>query len=189
MGNLDGKVAVITGGSRGLGLGIAQALAKAGASVVLASRSQKSVDEAVQLIRSAGGRAAGLAVDVANLEQMEALADFAIAQFGHFDIWVNNAGTSGPYGPTLGFTVQDFYQVVQTNVLGVYNGSRTALRHFTQQRSGKLINVLGHGYNKPVPWQNAYGASKAWVRSFTSALARKPKTAVWGCLPSTRVLY
>lgn len=175
MGNLDGKVAVITGGSRGLGFAIAQALAKAGASVVLAGRSQKSLDEAVQLIRSAGRQAVGLAVDVANLEQMEALADFTIAQYGHFDIWVNNAGTSGPYGPTLGFTPQDFYQVVQTNVLGVYNGSRTAMRHFTTQRSGKLINVLGHGYNKPVPWQNAYGASKAWVRSFTSALAAETK--------------
>jgi len=175
MGNLDGKVAVVTGGSRGLGLGIAQAMAKAGASVVIASRSQKSVDEAVQFIHNAGGQAAGLAVDVANLEQMEALADFAIAQYGHFDVWVNNAGTSGPYGPTMGFTPQDFYQVVQTNVLGVYNGSRAAMRQFIHQRSGKLINILGHGYNKPVPWQNAYGASKAWVRSFTSALAAETK--------------
>ncbi len=175
MGKLDGKVAVVTGGTRGLGLGIARALAQAGASVVVASRSQKSVDETVELILSTGGRAAGLAVDVAHLGQMEALADFTIAQFGHFDIWVNNAGTSGPYGPTLGFTPQDFYQVVQTNVLGVYHGSRVAMQHFALQGSGKLINILGHGYNKPVPWQNAYGASKAWVRSFTSALAAETK--------------
>jgi glucose 1-dehydrogenase len=180
MGVLVGKVAVITGGTRGLGLGIARALAQAGALVVVASRSQKSVDEAVQLIQAEGGQASGLAVDVANLEQMERLAEHAVSQHGRLDIWVNNAGTSGPYGPTLGFTPQDFYLVVQTNILGVYNGSRTALDHFMAQRSGKLINILGHGYNRPVPWQNAYGASKAWVRSFTKALAEEAKDSPIG---------
>jgi NADP-dependent 3-hydroxy acid dehydrogenase YdfG len=75
----------------------------------------------------------------------------------------------------MGFTPEDFYQVVQTNVLGVFNGSRAALEHFLKQRSGKLINILGHGYNRPVPWQNAYGASKAWARSFTKALAEETK--------------
>ncbi len=175
MGLLDGKVAVITGGTRGLGLGIARALAQAGAAVVVASRSQKSVYEAVQLIRAEGRQVSGLAVDVVHLDQMESLAEYAISQFGKLDIWVNNAGTSGPYGPTMDFTPQDFYLVVETNILGVYNGSRTALQHFLLQGSGKLINILGHGYNRPVPWQNTYGASKAWVLSFTKALAEETK--------------
>jgi len=175
MGLLDGKVAVITGGTRGLGLGIARALAQAGAAVVVASRSQKSVGDAVQLIRAEGRQVSGLAVDVVHLDQMESLAEYAISQFGKLDIWVNNAGTSGPYGPTMDFTPQDFYLVVETNILGVYNGSRTALQHFLLQGSGKLINILGHGYNRPVPWQNTYGASKAWVRSFTKALAEETK--------------
>jgi len=177
MGNLDRKVAVITGGTRGLGLGIARALAQAGAAVVVASRSQKSVDQTVQSIRAEGGQAGGLAVDVARLEQMEGLANHAISQFGRLDIWVNNAGTAGPYGPTVGFTPQDFYQVVQTNILGVFHGSRTAMQQFLAQRSGKLINVLGQGYNRPAPWQNAYGASKVWVRSFTLALADETKAS------------
>ncbi len=175
MGVLDGKVAVITGGTRGLGFGIAQALAQAGAAVFTASRSKNSVDEAVRLIAAGGGRAGGMAVDVARLDQVEALAEAAIQTFGRMDIWVNNAGTSGPYGPTLGLEPRVFYEVMQTNTMGVYHGSRAAMRRFIAQGSGKLINVLGHGYNRPVPWQNAYGSSKAWVRSFTKALAVETK--------------
>lgn len=171
MGVLDGKTAVITGGTRGLGLGIARAFAQAGAAVVVASRSQSSVDAAVQQITAEGGRACGMAMNTSNLEQTEALAELARVQLGRLDIWVNNAGTAGPYGPTLAVAPEAFQQVVQTNILGVYYGSRTALKHFTAQRSGKLINILGHGYNGPVPWQNAYASSKAWVRSFTKALA------------------
>jgi glucose 1-dehydrogenase len=175
MGLLDGKVAVITGGTRGLGLSIARALARVGASVVVASRSQEAVNTAVQLILAEGGKASGMAVDVARPEEVQGLAEHAVSHFGRLDIWVNNAGTAGPYGPTLDFDPKDFNQVVQTNILGVYNGSRTAMQVFISQHSGKLINVLGHGYNRPVPWQNAYGSSKAWVCSFTKALAAETK--------------
>ncbi|HEY3290215.1 MAG TPA: SDR family oxidoreductase [Anaerolineae bacterium] len=175
MGILNGKVAVVTGGTRGLGLSIAQAFAGEGAAIVVASRSQQAVDAAVQQFSSKGQRAAGLAVDVGNLEQVEALARTAIQQFGRLDVWVNNAGVAGPYGPTMGFAPETFYQVAQTNIIGVYNGSRTAMHHFLSQRTGKLINMLGHGYQGPVPWQNAYSASKAWVRSFTMSLAEETK--------------
>ena len=175
MGLLDGKVAVITGGTRGLGLSIARAFARAGARVVVASRSQIGVDKAVLQIQSEGGQVSGMAVDVTRLEQVQALAEYSINHFGRLDIWVNNAGTAGPYGPTVDFTPQDFYTVIQTNILGVYNGSRTAMRHFMAQRSGKLINIVGQGYNRPVAWQNAYGSSKAWVYSFTRALAAETK--------------
>ena len=75
----------------------------------------------------------------------------------------------------MGFSPDAFYQLVQTNILGEYYGSRTAMSHFIAQRSGKLINILGHGYNGPVPWQNAYAASKAWGRSFTKSLAEETK--------------
>jgi len=122
-----------------------------------------------------GGRADGMAVDVSDLGQVVALAERAVAQYGRLDIWVNNAGTAGPYGPTLGNTPQDFTQVVNTNILGVYHGSRTAMEYFIPQHAGKLINILGHGYNGPVPWQNAYASSKAWIRSFTKALAEENK--------------
>ncbi len=175
MGVLDGKIAVVTGSTRGLGLAIARAFAEAGAAVVVSSRSPVSVEAAVQQIRAAGGKVDGMAVDVGNLDQVKALAGFAIEKFGRFDIWVNNAGTAGPYGPTMGNDPQVFSQVVETNILGEYYGSRTAMMHFLQQGSGKLINILGRGYEGPVPYQNAYASSKAWVRSFTASLAKETK--------------
>ena len=171
MGNLQDKVAVITGGTRGLGLAIAQAYAAEGAAVVVASRSAEAVDQAVRDWLTTGANARGRAVDMGRLEEVEALAELAVQAFGRIDIWVNNAGTAGPYGPTLEISPQAFNQVVQTNILGVYYGSRVALKHFLPQRSGKLINLLGHGFRNPVPYQNAYASSKAWVRSFTLALA------------------
>jgi NAD(P)-dependent dehydrogenase (short-subunit alcohol dehydrogenase family) len=175
MGELDSKVAVITGGTRGLGLAIAKAYVQAGACVVVASRSQKSVDEAVAALTAQGGHACGMAVDVADLAQVEALGKLAVSTYGKMDIWVNNAAAAGPYGPTIQFTPQEFYQVVQTNIIGVYNGSRTAVSHFLRQGSGKLINIVGAGYKSPAPWQNAYGSSKAWISMFTRALAEETK--------------
>ncbi len=170
---LKDKVAVITGGSRGLGLGIAEAFAREGAAVVIASRSRKSVDAAVQSIQGKGHRATGLPCDVGDLAQVEALAAHAVATFGRLDIWVNNAGLSAPYGPTAHLPSSEFQATINTNIIGVYNGSVTAIRHFVPQRSGKLINLLGRGDNQPVPFQNAYASSKTWVRSFTAALAKE----------------
>jgi glucose 1-dehydrogenase len=176
-GQLTGKTAVITGGSRGLGAAIARAYAAEGAAVVVAARSQAGIEAALRTLEAQGAACAGLAVDVARLADVEALADRAIKTFGRIDIWVNNAGTAGPYGPTLDFTPEMFHQVIGTNIAGVYHGSRTALRHMTRRGSGKLINVLGHGYRGPVTWQNAYSASKAWVRSFTQCLAEETRAS------------
>jgi len=173
MGTLDGKVAVITGSTRGIGLGIAEAYAREGAELVVSSRSQAAVDTAVKHLREAGSKAAGLACDVSQQEQVLALANFAMQNFGKVDIWFNNAGLETAYGPTMSYSAEDFTRVVQTNIMGVYYGSRAALQLFLPQRSGKLLNMVGRGYKGPVPYQNAYGASKAWVLSFTKSLAQE----------------
>lgn len=172
---LQNKVAVITGGSRGLGLAIALRYARAGAKIVIASRTQRSVDAAVAQLKAGGAQATGLACDVADLAQVEALAAHAVQRFGRIDIWVNNAGLSAPYGPTAHIPSPDFMNVVNTNITGTYNGSVVAMRHFLPQKSGKLINLLGRGDTGSVKLQNAYTSSKVWVRNFTKVLAAEYK--------------
>jgi glucose 1-dehydrogenase len=175
LGLLDQKIAIITGSSRGLGLSIAHAYAREGAAVVLSSRSPEAVESAAAELRGQGFRAAARACDVADLAQVERLAEFAVSTFGRIDVWVNNAALSAPYGPALEIDPVKFASVTQTNTLGTYYGSMAALRRFTAQRSGKLINLIGRGADRPAPMQIAYGSSKAWILQFTRALAEETK--------------
>nr|WP_281377083.1 SDR family oxidoreductase [Deinobacterium chartae] len=170
---LEGRVAVVTGSTRGLGRAIARLYAEQGAAVVISSRSPDAVGSVVAELQAAGHRASGLKCDVTDPDQVQALGDHALLTFGRLDIWVNNAGLSAPYGPTLSVPYPAFRASVESIVLGTYHGSRVALRHMRHTRGGRLINLLGRGDRRPVPYQNAYAASKAWVRSFTLALARE----------------
>jgi glucose 1-dehydrogenase len=174
-GILDGKVAVITGGTRGIGRAIAEAYARQGARLVIGSRSSQSVRHAVESLHELTADVIGMVCDVRTFAQVEALARAASDEYGRIDIWVNNAGISGPYGPTIEISPERFVDIVNTNILGVYNGSVVAAQHFVSNNSGKLINIVGRGARGPVPYQNAYASSKAWVRSFTLALAGELK--------------
>lgn len=175
MGKLTGKVAVITGSSRGLGFAIAESYAREGAAVVLAARNEQALERAVEQLGKAGYSAAGLKCDVSSKTDLNALRDLALERFGRLDIWVNNAGIGASYGPTVKVPMRQFEAVVKTNILGTYYGSMTAMKHFLAQGSGKLINLLGRGDTGPVVFQSAYGSSKTWVRSFTLALAKENK--------------
>jgi len=164
---------------------MALAVIRAGGKVVISARSKQGVEEALARL-NAPDRTAGLVVDVTDLSQVRALSNFAIKTFGHYDVWINNAGISGTYGPTNEISPDTFQHVIQTNILGTYFGSKVALEHFTNLQQGKLINILGHGYKSPVPFQNAYASSKAWVRSFTLALAREvllPNVGIFAFAP------
>jgi glucose 1-dehydrogenase len=170
---LSGKIAVVTGASRGLGKAIAFTFARAGAQVIMAARSQPELAGNAAELRQEGFTAEAYICDVSDPAQVEALAQFAIQTHGHFDIWVNNAGAAGPYGATFELAPEQFLRVLQTNMFGVYHGSRMAMRHFLPRKTGKLINILGAGSKKPAPNQNAYGSTKAWIRVFTLALAKE----------------
>jgi NAD(P)-dependent dehydrogenase (short-subunit alcohol dehydrogenase family) len=170
---LDNKVAVITGGTRGLGFAMAHAYAREGARVIIGSRTTAAVDQALEILRSEGHNVEGLACDVSDSQDVKALAELATRRFGRLDIWVNNAGIGGPYGPTIDLTRPDFEAVIKTNILGTYYGSLSAMRHFISQGSGKLINIIGAGAKRPIPYQNAYASSKTWIRNFSLALSKE----------------
>ncbi|HEX7541793.1 MAG TPA: SDR family oxidoreductase [Anaerolineales bacterium] len=175
MKKLEGKVAVITGASRGLGKAIAQLFAREGAKVVLSGRTKNDIEQNTADLRMEGLEAAAFVCDVSERKQVEGLARFAIQKYGGFDIWVNNAGIAGPYGATLELSPDQFLSVMRTNMFGDYYGSVIAMRHFLPRKTGKLINILGAGSKKPAPNQNAYGSTKAWIRVFTLALAEEYK--------------
>src|SRR5574338_823539 len=159
---LEGKTAVITGSSRGLGFAIAKSFAEQGASVVLAARTAETLQSAVAELKNQGYQAVGYVCDTAKLEDVERLAQGAVSTFGRFDIWVNNASIGAPYGLTMSISPDRFIKVVDTNIKGVYYGSRVAMQQFSAQGSGKLINLLGRGDSGPVAYQNAYASSKVW---------------------------
>jgi len=175
MGALQNKTVVITGSSRGLGLAMAHAFAAEGASVVLSSRSNAAVNKAMDSIRAAlpGAQVTGTVCDTSDMAQVEALSEFAVKTLGRFDVWINNAGISPTYGPTVHVQPEEFVKTTQTNVLGTYYGSVAAMRHFLPRHAGKLINIMGAGARGPAPMQSAYGSSKAWIRNFTLALAKE----------------
>lgn len=172
--DLRGRVAVVTGSTRGLGFAAARLLGHHGATVVVASRTAAHVTDAVDRLRAEGIEVSGRRCDTAEMADVEALRDEALGR-GTLDIWVNNAGISGVYGPTASTPVDDFTRVVRTNVLGTFHGSRAALPVFLAQGHGDLVNIYGQGDRGPVALQNAYGSSKRWVRQFTETLRRETR--------------
>ncbi len=174
-GRLAGKVAVVTGGSRGLGHAIARLYGSEGCRVVIASRSADAVSAAVDAMRRDGLDAAGQACDVGVRDEVDQLRQLALDTYGRLDIWVNNAGLSGVFGPTVDVPPERFEAVVGTNVLGTYHGTISALEVMLPQGSGDIVNILGRGDKGPVPFQTAYAASKAWIRAFTLAIATENK--------------
>jgi glucose 1-dehydrogenase len=176
MGLLQNKVIVITGGTRGFGLAAARACATEGATVVVSSRSVDATAQAVEALRANGAAASGIACDMGDMTQVEALSAHALEKYGCFDVWVNNAGYAPPFGPTAHVPSALIERAIQTNILGAYHGSIVALRHFLPRGHGKLINILGRGDDgKPAPMQNGYGSTKSWLRSFTLTLAKEYK--------------
>jgi NAD(P)-dependent dehydrogenase (short-subunit alcohol dehydrogenase family) len=162
------QVIVITGGSSGIGLATARMAAAGGARVVLNSRDQVDLEDAVEQIRAAGGEATHVAGDVADFEAMQRVAMTAVREFGAIDTWVNNAGVS-IYGRIEEVSIMDARRLFETNYWGVVHGSLAALPHL-KARGGALINVGSILSNTGYPLQGHYVASKHAVKGFTDSL-------------------
>lgn len=171
MNSLKGKVAVVTGSTRGFGFAIAQELLHAGAKVVVSGRSQVVTDEAVNSLKPLGV-VAGFACDVSIAEEVYQLARRAVQWGEHIDLWVNNAGYAPAAGSVIDFPPQETMQTIKTNCLGVFNGTQAAMSIMLPLRQGVIVNIYGRGSDlKSATPSGLYGASKAWITSFTRTLA------------------
>jgi NAD(P)-dependent dehydrogenase (short-subunit alcohol dehydrogenase family) len=165
---IDEQVLVITGASSGIGLVTAKQAARHGARVVLAARNESALTEAVEDIRRSGGRATYVVADVADLQQVERVADVAIREFGRIDSWVNNAAVS-MYGRTMDLAIEDMRRQMDVNYWGQVYGSRVAVTRL-RDRGGALINVGSALCDRAIPLQGNYCAAKHALKAFTDAL-------------------
>jgi 7-alpha-hydroxysteroid dehydrogenase len=168
---LDGQVAVVTGGGRGIGEGIAHALSEAGASVVLAARRKDDVEKVAADIVAKGGKAIAMPTDVTNSQSLDALAQAAVDTFGKLSIWVNNAGGSTYMGPLTGASPDSWQHCMDTNLTAVWAGTVAAVKRMAD--GGAVINISSRAARGPVPGSGHYGAAKAAVNSLTETFARE----------------
>lgn len=166
---LNGKVAFITGSGRGIGLACAFALAREGARIVVTDINPDSVASATEKLKAAGHDVIGVAADVCKQNEVQAVADAAIAAFGSIDILVNNAGfTRDKYLTKM--PESDWDSVVDTILKGAYYCTRAALPSMMEKRWGRVINITSRAYLGN-PGQTNYSAAKAGLIGFTRSLA------------------
>lgn len=173
MGNLDGRSAIVTGGSRGIGRAIAVELGRQGANVFLTYRSNSAMADAVVAeIRALGVQAQASEVDVLDPAAIERMIEQAREAFGGPDILVNNAGMTDD-GLLLRMSEQSWDQVIDTNLKGTFLATKLAVRHMTRARWGRVINITSIVGEMGNAGQANYAAAKAGIIGFTKAVARE----------------
>ena len=170
---LKGKVAVVTGGSRGIGRAIALEMAKAGADVaVIYAGSTEKANETVEMIEKLGRKAKAYICNVANFDECETTIKQVVSDFGHIDILVNNAGITKD-GLTLSMKEADFEQVIDINLKGSFNMIKQVYSLFMKQRAGRIINISSVSGLMGNAGQANYSASKAGIVGLTKTVAKE----------------
>jgi len=182
MDELKGKVALVTGGSRGIGLGIAKRFAQAGASVMIVSRKPEGCKAAAEEI---GGDVAWKAGNVGRPEDAEACVDETLERFGALDILVNNAATNPYSGPTIGIDLPRWEKTLQVNITGPLLWTQLAWRKYMEEHGGNVINISSYGGFVASPVIGAYNITKAALNHLTRQLASElgPGVRVNGIAP------
>ncbi len=169
--SLKNKVAVITGGSRGIGQGIAFGLARAGATVVVTSRKAHDLETTAAAIEAFGGKAFVLPAHLGKMEEVQKVVSTVMGKYGRFDVLVNNAGASPAMGTVLDSDERLWDTIMNLNLKGLYFLSQAAAKVMKDQGGGKIINVASIDGFRPEPFVSVYSVSKAGVRMVTKAFA------------------
>lgn len=169
---LKGSVAIVTGGARGIGRGIAYELAKEGARIAIADLPATSADrdETIAEIKRLGSDAIGIDVDVRDWAQVQAMAQRTIDHFGQVDVLVNNAGVI-KIGPVVAFAEEDWDLIMDVNLKGVFLCSKAVVGHMAQRRAGRIVNLSSIAGKRGRAFASAYATSKWGVIGFTQSLA------------------
>ncbi|MDI6858463.1 MAG: glucose 1-dehydrogenase [Dehalococcoidia bacterium] len=169
--SLEGKVAIVTGGGRGIGKGIAEGFAKAGARVVITSRKMNDLEATAEEIRAAGGDCWPLQSHLGHMEDIQKVVDAVMERYGRIDILVNNAGASPAMGSVLESDERLWETIMNVNLKGLYFLSQRVARVMKEQGGGKIINIASVDAFKPERGVSIYSISKAAVRMVTFAFA------------------
>jgi len=169
--SLKGKIAIVTGGSRGIGKAIALGLAKAGAKVVITSRKMNDLEANAAEIKAFGGEAFPVQAHLGRVEEINRLVSTVIDRFGRIDILVNNAGTNPALGTVLDSDERLWETIMNLNLKGVYFTSQAVARVMKKQGGGKIINIASVDGITPEPGVSIYNISKAGVRMITQSFA------------------
>jgi len=170
---LEGKVAIVTGASRGIGEAIACGLAGQGATVVLASRRQEALDAVARSIEAEGGKAVGIACHTGKPDAIEALYARVASELGRVDVLVNNAATNPYFGPVLNAPESVFDKTFEVNVKGYFLMAQRAAKIMVEQGEGSIINIASMVGISPAPMQGVYAMTKAAVIAMTKAFAKE----------------
>jgi 3-oxoacyl-[acyl-carrier protein] reductase len=171
--DLNGKVAIVTGGTKGIGRGIAEALVQEGLNVCISARSRNEIDETVrELLTLDKGHAIGIVCDVRNHAQIKSLFDLAVTELGGVDILVNNAGI-GIFETVEAMTPEDFRAVLETNLFGVFYCCHEAIPLMKKRGGGYIINISSLAGANPHPRMAAYNASKFGLNGFSEAMMQE----------------
>jgi len=170
MGQLDGKVAIITGGGTGIGKGIAKAFVDEGCTVVIAARDAARLEATAAELSNGGGTVVAIQTDVTNEEQMISLFARTMDQFGKLNILVNNSGAFDG-GPIEELTMEKWQRVMDVNVTGPFLGSREAFKIMKPQGGGRIINIGSISAQRPRHCSSPYSTSKHAVWGLTQSLA------------------
>jgi NAD(P)-dependent dehydrogenase (short-subunit alcohol dehydrogenase family) len=171
--NIEGKTALITGGSKGIGKGIAQSLADEGCNLSICARGEEELNQTAEKLRAAGSKALAVPVDLTKDRDIQQLVDITAEEFGGIDILINNAGTVGQNGTFEKTSIEEWKALFELNLFSVVKLTRKVIPFMKKQQWGRIINISSENGTQPYPDMIHYNASKAALDNFSKALSKQ----------------